>query len=99
MLAIGFMRDVVAAELATGPGTVDSSRDMGIAYFKAYLPEKWFDEQTSDKSWDQVWEEMNIQLEIIFDALNGEAMRIARDNTGFRYLVVKGTRLAALHKR
>ena len=95
MLAIGFMRDVIAGELSTGPGTVDAAHDMGIAYMKAYLPPKWFDEQTSDASWKQAWEEMNIQLEIIFDALNGEAMRIARDNPGFNYLVIKSRRVVA----
>jgi hypothetical protein len=62
---------------------------MGIAYMKAYLPFKWFDEETSDKSWQQAWEEMNIQLEVIFDALNGEAMRLARENPGFNYTIVK----------
>jgi hypothetical protein len=89
LLAIGFMRDIICSELATGPGTSNSSHDMAIAYFMAYLPEKWFDEQTSDQSWDHVWLEMNVQLEAIFDALNGEAMRTAQDNPGFQYWIVK----------
>ena len=89
LLAIGFLRDVLSSELATGPGTANSPHDMAVAYFMGYLPEKWADGETSNASWDQLWEEFNIQLGWITDALNGEAMRLAKENPGFNYIIVK----------
>ena len=89
MLAIALLRDVLAAEMATGPGTSNAPRDWAIAYFAPYLPEKWFDDQTSDQSWEHVWQETQIQLENIVDCLVKEAFRIAKANPTFSFTNVK----------
>lgn len=89
LLTIGMIRDVLAIEMTTGPGTANSPKDWAIAYFAAYLPEKWLDDETSPQSWEHVWQETQIQLENIVDCLVAEAFRIAQDNPGFDFKNVK----------
>lgn len=83
-LAITFIDRVMKVELATGPGTVISPHDMAIAYLKDHLPEKWFDEQTSEASWEHVWQETRIQLENILECFREEAKRVSQENPGFK---------------
>jgi hypothetical protein len=61
-----------------------SSHDKAIAVFEGYLPEKWFDGQTSDQSWEHVWDEARIQYDNIMDCLIKEAKHVQQENPGFK---------------
>jgi hypothetical protein len=55
--------------------------------FKDILPEKWYDGNTSEQSWEHVWIEMHIQLENIVGCLSEEAQRIQQENPDFQHKV------------
>ena len=52
--------------------------------FKDTLPEKWFDGQTSDQSWEHIMSETNIQVDNIMKCLVAEAQKLRKDNPDFR---------------
>jgi hypothetical protein len=54
-------------------------------YFGDILPARWGDGQTSDQSWEHVWEEAEIQLLLIADSFQTEVKRICKENPDFRY--------------
>lgn len=82
LLAIAFIQRVVAVELVSGE-TMQPD-DMRTAYFRDHLPEKWYDGQTSDQSWEHIWDETRIQLLNLVDCLVEEAKRVQRENPGFK---------------
>lgn len=58
--------------------------DMRTAYFRDHLPEKWYDGQTSDQSWQHVLEDTTIQIENIMKCFRDEARKIQAENPGFK---------------
>jgi hypothetical protein len=73
--------------------TMESSQNSGAneevqstvqRLFKDTLPEKWFDGQTSDQSWEHVMAETNIQVDNIMRCLVDEAKKLRKDNPDFR---------------
>jgi hypothetical protein len=85
MLAIVMIRDM-SENIWVGIKSDDqvAIHDKAIAVFEGYLPEKWFDGQTSDQSWDHVWDEARIQYGNIMDCLVEEAKRLTKENPGFK---------------
>lgn len=53
--------------------------------FGDLMPARWGDGQTSDQSWEHVWDEVHIQMENIMGCLAEEAQRILKENPEFRY--------------
>jgi hypothetical protein len=84
LLAISFINRVMMAELLTGPGTSSTPRDWMAAYFKNNLPEKWWDGETSDQSWELTWLETRVQFQKLMNCLLDEAKRVSKENQGFR---------------
>jgi hypothetical protein len=81
-LALVLIQRVVVMELLSG--ATMRPDDMRTAYFRDHLPEKWYDGQTSDQSWEHVWDEMRIQLGLLLDCFAEEATRLSKENQGFR---------------
>lgn len=62
-----------------------SSEELGTRYFDEILPKKWQDGQTSEKSWEAMELDMDVQLDCILKGLEQEAQRIMAENPDFRY--------------
>lgn len=65
-------------------GNHEDAQSIVQSLFKDHLPEKWFDGQTSDQSWQHVMEETNIQVMNIVDCLSKEARKVQAENPGFK---------------
>jgi hypothetical protein len=90
-LAISLINRVVnSVETGTKPAHPDEPREWVTAFFRNNLPEKWFDDQTSDQSWEHAWIEIMRQITIIIICLTEEQERILKENPTFRRVVQVG---------
>lgn len=87
LLAITYIQQALANEVEFGSQIIPDDTRQELFYFRQHLPEKWLDGNTSDKSWDQVWEAMTVELMTILKGLDREAVRVKVENPEFRYTV------------
>jgi hypothetical protein len=88
LLAIKLIMDAVDNQLDNAKDglVADSLKEIILTWYDDMLPTKW-DAETSDKSWNQLWEEMRFQLVVILKGLDREAVRIRLENPDFTYKV------------
>jgi len=84
MLACLALRDFVTISLLMANSHAEATaHDKVKELFENNLPPKWWDGQTSDQSWEHVWEEVRIQIENFVEFFTSEAKHVAADNPDF----------------
>jgi len=88
LLAIKLIETALSNEMEFGSQIIPPDMRKELWYFKDVLPPNWADGQTSDQSWNQLWESMRLQLLIIMHGLDREALRVRIANPDFTYFTL-----------
>ena|SRR5215467_2795047 len=87
LFAITLIQQALQNEMEFGTEVIPSEMNRPEYYFHDYIPENWMDGDTSQKSWDLLWDEMQLELLNILKGLDREAVRIKVLNPALRYTV------------